>query len=93
MNAITAMAQSVGCLVIWDLAHSAGSLIWTWRSQIDFAVGCTHKFLNGGPGAPGFLYVAERHQEVQNPLPGWMGHARLFDLKPSTKPRRVSNDS
>ena len=82
MDAITAMAQSVGCLVIWDLAHSAGAIDMDLEaSQVDFAVGCTYKFLNGGPGAPGFLYVAERHQEVQNPLPGWMGHARLFDFE------------
>jgi kynureninase len=82
MGAITAMAQSVGCLVIWDLAHSAGAIDMDLEaSQVDFAVGCTYKFLNGGPGAPGFLYVAERHQEVQNPLPGWMGHARLFDFE------------
>ena len=82
MNAITAMAQSVGCLVIWDLAHSAGAIDMDLEaSQVDFAVGCTYKFLNGGPGAPGFLYVAERHQEVQNPLSGWMGHARLFDFE------------
>ena len=82
MDTITAMAQSVGCLVIWDLAHSAGAIDMDLEaSQVDFAVGCTYKFLNGGPGAPGFLYVAPRHQEVQNPLPGWMGHARLFDFE------------
>ena len=82
MSAITQMAQSVGCLVIWDLAHSAGVIDMDLEaSQVDFAVGCTYKFLNGGPGAPGFLYVAERHQKAQNPLPGWMGHARLFDFE------------
>ena len=82
MHTITSMAQSVGCLVIWDLAHSAGAIdIDLEASHVDFAVGCTYKFLNGGPGAPGFLYVAKRHQEVQNALPGWMGHARLFDFE------------
>jgi kynureninase len=82
ISAITQMAQSVGCLVIWDLAHSAGVIDMDLEaSQVDFAVGCTYKFLNGGPGAPGFLYVAERHQKAQNPLPGWMGHARLFDFE------------
>jgi kynureninase len=82
ISAITQMAQSVGCLVIWDLAHSAGVIDMDLEaSQVDFAVGCTYKFLNGGPGAPGFLYVAERHQKAQNPLPGWMGHVRLFDFE------------
>jgi kynureninase len=82
MGTITKMAQSAGCLVIWDLAHSAGVIDMDLEaSQVDFAVGCTYKFLNGGPGAPGFLYAAERHQEAQNPLPGWMGHARLFDFE------------
>jgi kynureninase len=82
MDTITKLAQSVGCLVIWDLAHSAGAIDMDLEaSQVDFAVGCTYKFLNGGPGAPGYLYVAKRHQEVQNPLPGWMGHARLFDFE------------
>ncbi len=82
MGTITKMAQSAGCLVIWDLAHSAGVIDMDLEaSQVDFAVGCTYKFLNGGPGAPGFLYAAERHQDVQNPLPGWMGHARLFDFE------------
>ena len=82
MGTITKMAQSAGCLIIWDLAHSAGVIDMDLEaSQVDFAVGCTYKFLNGGPGAPGFLYAAERHQEAQNPLPGWMGHARLFDFE------------
>lgn len=82
MGTITKMAQSAGCLVIWDLAHSAGVIDMDLEaSQVDFAVGCTYKFLNGGPGAPGFLYAAERHQDAQNPLPGWMGHARLFDFE------------
>ena len=82
MGSITKVAHAAGSLIIWDLAHSAGVVdISLAASEVDFAVGCTYKFLNGGPGAPGFLYVNERHQHSQNPLPGWMGHARLFDFE------------
>jgi len=79
MAGITALAQKNGALVVWDLAHSAGVVNTNLSDlQVDMAVGCTYKFLNGGPGSPGFLYVAERHQHAANVLPGWMGHADLF---------------
>ncbi|XOV87568.1 MAG: kynureninase [Pseudomonadota bacterium] len=88
MAALTAAAHAVGALVIWDLAHSAGALpVQLDEANADFAVGCSYKYLNGGPGAPGFLYVAARHLEsVTQPLSGWMGHASPFDFSPGYSP-------
>lgn len=81
---ITSLAHNQGILTVWDLAHSAGAFpvsLDEW--QVDFAVGCTYKYLNGGPGAPAFLYVASRHQDsYQQPLWGWMGHSEPFEFKP-----------
>ena len=78
-------AHAMDALVIIDLAHSAGVLpveLDSWGT--DFAVGCGYKFLNGGPGAPAFVYAADRHQELcHQPLSGWMGHARPFDFSPT----------
>ncbi|WP_039020164.1 kynureninase [Halocynthiibacter namhaensis] len=80
MKALTAKAQSLGIITIWDLAHSAGALpVDLAGCNADFAVGCTYKYLNSGPGGPAFIYVAPRHQDVARPaLSGWLGHDAPF---------------
>ena len=80
MAAITKAAHQKGALIVWDLAHSSGAVeLHLDRDGADFAVGCGYKFLNGGPGAPAHVYVAERHLEaLDQPLTGWFAHAAPF---------------
>ena len=77
---ITQRAHELGAIVIWDLCHSAGVLpVQLTESHVDLAIGCTYKYLNGGPGAPAFIYCAQKHlPHVRQPLSGWWGHAAPF---------------
>ncbi len=88
MRATSALAHAKGALVVWDLAHSAGAVpLDLHRDGADFAVGCTYKYLNGGPGAPAFAWVPARHQEkFRQPLSGWWGHAAPFAMEPQYTP-------
>ncbi len=82
LPAITALAHDAGALVVWDLSHSAGSIpVGLAEHGVDLAVGCTYKYLNGGPGAPAYLYVrSDLQAELRNPIQGWFGQADQFEM-------------
>ncbi len=88
MSALTESAHDVGALVLWDLSHSVGALpIDVNAAHVDLAIGCTYKYLNGGPGAPAFLYIRRNLQDqLSNPITGWMGQKNLFQFESVYQP-------
>ncbi len=85
---ITRAAHAIGALVIWDCSHAAGSIPLDLPAlDADLAIGCSYKYLNGGPGAPAWIWANEtHHDEMRNPIPGWMGHSDVFAMGPEYSP-------
>lgn len=83
MPEVTRLVHDAGALMIWDLCHSAGAVpVDLDAALVDFAVGCTYKYLNGGPGSPAFIWAADRHlPRIEQPLSGWWGHAKPFEMQ------------
>ncbi|MEO8811621.1 MAG: aminotransferase class V-fold PLP-dependent enzyme, partial [Caulobacteraceae bacterium] len=88
MPGLTAKAHAAGAVTVWDLCHSAGAVpVDLNAAGVDLALGCTYKYLNGGPGSPAFAFVAKRHQaEARQPLTGWWGHAAPFAFERDYRP-------
>ncbi|SAL50079.1 kynureninase [Caballeronia telluris] len=88
MSAVTQLIHRAGALAVWDLAHSAGAVPVDLNGVgADYAVGCTYKYLNGGPGSPAFVWVPKRHQNAfSQPLSGWWGHRKPFEMSPTYRP-------
>jgi len=88
MAAVTAAAHAAGALTVWDLAHSAGAVpVDLNAAKADFSIGCGYKYLNGGPGAPAFVWVNPKHADrFWQPLAGWWGHAAPFEFTPDYRP-------
>lgn len=88
MRAVTAAVHEAGAVMLWDLSHSTGAMdLHLDECNVDLAVGCTYKYLNGGPGSPAFAYVADRHVEaIEQPISGWVGHADPFSMDEYHRP-------
>lgn len=93
MDRVTSLVHDADALMIWDLCHSAGAVpVDLGRANADFAVGCTYKYLNGGPGSPAFVWAAARHLDhIAQPLSGWWGHRKPFEMAVSYEPAAGAN--